>query len=113
MTMGGNLGFGSGFIDELFEEEPNLAFQTNLSQRQGLSPNQRSFFENRFDSIFNQFLGDFGTRAQQSGEIPEFRFQDFIQDFNFEEDFMRRPPSLRFGAGTARFKPPTRFQFNR
>lgn len=111
MTMGGGV-FGN-LLPDLFEEEPKLSFFSQLNQQTGLSPNQRIFFENQFDSIFNRFLGDFGTRAQKSGEIPEFRFQDFIQDFDFEEDFLSRPPSLRFGGGTARFAPPTRFNFNR
>lgn len=97
-------------IGSLFDEEPNIAFQTQLNQTSGLSPNQRQFFEGSFDRIFNRFLGAFGGQAQESGEVPDFRFQDFIQDFNFEEDFLSRAPSQRPGGSTARFRPPTQFR---
>ena len=112
MTMQG--GLGQDFISDVFGQEPKLPFFSELNQRTGLSPNQRVFFENQFDSIFNKFLGQLGGSLQGGTELEQLpKFQDFIKDFDFEQDFFSRPPSLRFGGGTARFAPPTRFLFNR
>ena len=101
-------------IPGILESEPKLPFFSELNQRTGLSPNQRLFFENQFDSIFNRFTGLIGQGLQsgtQPSQLP--KFQDFIKDFDFQRDFFSRPPSLRFGGSTARFAPPTRFLFNR
>ena len=102
-------------VPGIFEGEPKLPFFAELNRRTGLSPSQRQFFENQFDTIFNRFTGMVGQGLQDLPEggdpsqIPSF--ESFIQDFDFERDFMSRPPSLRPGGGTARFAPPTRFFF--
>ncbi len=107
-------GFG-GVFPGILEAEPKLPFFSQLNRQRGLSPNQRTFFENSFDRIFNQFTGLLGQGIQ---DLPEGgdasglpKFENFIQDFDFERDFLSRPPSQRFGGGTARFAPPTQFRF--
>lgn len=106
----------SGIFDipGILESEPKLSFFSQLNQQKGLSPNQRAFFENRFDSIFNQFTGLIGQGVQgsENGDFSNLpTFDSFINNFDFGRDFMSRPPSLRFGGGTARFAPPTQFRF--
>ena len=111
MTMQG--GFG-GLFPGILEAQPRLPFFSQLNQQQGLSPNQRTFFESQFDRIFNQFTGVLGQNIQSGNDPSEFpTFEIFIQDFDFERDFLSRPPSLRFGGGTSRFAPPTQFRFGR
>ena len=110
---GGNNPFGSDFISDLFEEEPQLAFQGALANRsQNFSPIQQQFFPSQFQSFFNRFLGQSAQSLQGGtslGNLPTF--QDFLGGVNFQDEFRSLPPSLRPGSNTARFRPPTQFQF--
>jgi len=107
----GDGGFG-GLFPGILEAEPELPFFSALNQQTGLSPNQRQFFEGSFDRIFNIFTGLLGESIQGGNDPAGFpTFSDFIQDFDFERDFLSRAPSQRPGSSTARFRPPTQFRF--
>ena len=106
-----NIYFG-GIFGGILESQPKLPFFSQLNQQTGLSPNQRSFFESSFDRIFNRFSGLLGQSVQNEDDPSSFpTFENFIQNFDFERDFMSMAPGQRPGGGTARFAPPTQFRF--
>jgi len=93
---------------DILAESPRSTFFSFQDQfGQGGGPNQRRFFQNQFQDVFNQYLGGLGQQLRQ-GSIPQGTFEDFLGDFNFSGEFGRLPPSIR-GATTQRFAPPTRF----
>ncbi len=94
------------FIDFL-EEEPNLPFQAAL-QRGNLTPNQLQFFQGQRKNIFDRFEGLLGNQIQQ-GQLPNLRFNDFINDFDFNREFQLAPPSQRPGGSGNRLNPRTTF----
>lgn len=103
--------FGPDFLKDLFGEEPRLGFFGAL-QNQNFSPIQRQFFQTQFEPFQNRFFGSSANLLQGGtalGELPSF--EDFLGGVNFNQEFGALPPSLRPGGGTARFAPPTRFQF--
>lgn len=93
-------------FQDFLEEEPNLAFQSAL-QRGNLTPNQLQFFQSQRNNIFDRFEGLLGQQIQQ-GELPNLRFNDFINDFDFNREFQLTPQSQRPGSGN-RLNPRTTF----
>lgn len=102
-------GFDFPFSDFL-EENPRASFFSRVNRF--ARPQQRHFSQsNAFTDIQNRFLGMLGSQAR-SGELPTLRFEDFLDDFNFDQEFRSLAPSERFGGGgQGRFAPPTRFRF--
>ncbi len=96
-------------FERFLEEQPRQLF-FGARSRFGRSPFQQQFFGNRFQSIFDIFGGEQAQQIQR-GELPTLRFQNFLEDFNFDEFFRTTPPSLRGGQSTGRFAPSTRFLF--
>lgn len=68
------------------------------------------FFENQFDTIFNQFLGRLGAQVR-GGEAPTETFGGFLDEFDFNRFFGGTPPAFR-GVDQRRFAPRTRSIFN-
>ena len=100
------------FLDML-EAEPRSAFFSFQNQF-GQSPNQRRYFQNQFQDIHNQFLGQLGTQIR-GGELPTLspeqhaqRFTSFLENFPFTERFAALPPQQR-GVFPSQFNPRTRF----
>jgi hypothetical protein len=98
----------AGFLDPqslLRGEDPATYF--SFQNQFGQAPTQRRFFQGQFQNIFNQFLGGLGQQIQQ-GESPTNTFSDFMENYNFGQQFGQLPPSVR-GATTSRFAPSARF----
>ncbi len=82
-------------FQDFLEEEPNLAFQSAL-QRGNLTPNQLQFFQNDRKTFFDRFEGLLGQQIQ-SGQTPNLRFNDFINDVDFNREFQLTPQNRRPG----------------
>lgn len=102
----GTPGFDDSIFADVLETERNLPFQAAL-QRQNFSPNQLSFFQNQRQNIFDRFEGLLGQDIL-SGRAPDRRFTDFIDTFNFGQEFQQATPQQR-GQNEARFNPRTTF----
>ena len=93
---------------DFLEEEPRLAYYGQQG-RFGRSPNQRRYFQDAFQNIFNQYLGQLGQQIQGGGQ-PNLQFTDFIRDFDFNQSFANLDPGER-GFFPSRIAPRTRFLF--
>jgi len=93
------------FLD-ILEDEPKTAFFSRANKF-GNTPQRRRFSENLFPSVFNRFLGQLGTQIRGGGE-PTLRFNDFLDDLDFEKEFFRQSPTQRRGFGPT-LNPRTRF----
>jgi len=98
----------AGFLDPQFllREEPETEYFSFQNQF-GQAPTQKRFFQGQFQNIFNQFLGGLGQQIKR-GEEPTNTFSDFMENYNFGQQFGQLPPSVR-GATTSRFAPTSRF----
>lgn len=81
----------------LLEEEPRLSFY-GLQNLWGQTPGQRRFYQNAFDQLQNQYLGQLGQLIMQ-GQEPNLGFGDFLRGFNFPQFYqqqggLRRPTNL-------------------
>ena len=92
----------------IFGEDPNLAFQTSLTQA-GLPRQMSDFFRQRTSSFLNKFQGALGQQLDEFGRV-DLNPLDFFQGLNFREEFLRFSPSER-GVNTRLFNPKTRFLF--
>lgn len=104
----GDFQFDNPFSAAL-EEIPGAAFFSSPGGKefaQG-SPAKGRFFENQFQTSFNQFLGQLGT-SLRAGESPTQTFTQSVDDTNFDELFRSLPPSFR-GFFQRQLAPQTRF----
>jgi len=95
---------------DLFEDMPQLGFQTQLANmfpRSGQGSNQGRYWANRFGQVQNEYLGAVGQQLQ-SGQPPTLRFQDFLSQYPFTSRFSALPPEAR-GQVNQRFNPRTRW----
>ncbi len=97
----------NNILGDFLEEEPDIPFFGRLfEQDQGrgrFTPNQQSAFRDQRKQFTDRFLALINEQIQ-GGELPTARFQDFIGDFDFGQEF-----NQQFGPGTAAFAPRTRF----
>ena len=106
---GGQSDFGFDVGQEFLEGSElgrRSSFFSFVNQQQ--SP-QRRFFQNQFQNIQNQFLGQLGQTIRQGGQ-PDQTFQSFLEGFPFSQRFQELPPALR-GQLNNRFAPSVRFFF--
>jgi len=115
---------GQNAFSDFLEERPDIAyysFQDQLAR----TPSQQRFFENQFQNIQNQYLGQLG-RQLRAGNLPRRRFTDFLTDYGrpairggmdtvydvgptpFQQAYYRSSPSRR-GMYPSQFAPRTRF----
>ncbi len=101
----------SGFPFQDFLEESDVGLRANFFSRPGTrgTPTRSRFFENQFATIQNQFLGALGAQIR-GGEQPTLKFEDFLNDFDFQRAFLGAPPAQR-GQFPSRFNPRTRSIF--
>lgn len=101
--------FENPFLDFLGEDE--IGRRASFFSRPGTrgTPTRSRFFENQFDTIQNQFLGQLGAQIR-GGEAPTLTFEKFLGDFNFNREFLAAPPAFR-GQFPSRFAPRTRSFF--
>lgn len=103
---------GGGLFDQfdwssILDEEPRAAYYSYGNQF-GKSQNQRKYFEDAFDDIYNQFLGQLGGQVRQ-GQAPTMKFNDFLGDYNFDQQYRQMAPSTRYGQPQSTFAPRARF----
>lgn len=71
------------------------------------SSNRQKFFQNSFQDIYNQYLGQLGSRARQ-GEISPLRFSDYLEEDPFTEKYSALTP-MQKGIYNQQYAPSTRF----
>jgi hypothetical protein len=62
-------GFSPDFLGELLGHAPEVSFFSFVNQQQG--PQQR-FFQNQFQQIQNQFLGQLGSQMHPASALLSF-----------------------------------------
>ena len=99
---------GKDFRRSIFGDDPNLAFQTSLTQA-GLPRQMSDFFRKRTASFLQRFEGRLGQQLDEFGKV-DLNPLDFFQGLDFRQEFLRFSPSER-GVNTRLFNPKTRFLF--
>lgn len=108
------------FLDFL-EYEPQAAYYSSPEGWVGQgafaqgSPNQRRYYQNQFQNIYNEFLGALGKQARE-GDVPTMRWEGYIDTVNKGNDpnimsMARRYSGLSpemAGRTTSRYAPGTR-----
>ena len=74
------------------------------------TPNMKRFYQNQFSNVYDEYLGALGRMVSGGGQDVPTAWYDYLDKFNFGQNFAQQSPSQR-GAETRRFAPPTRFQF--
>ena len=100
--------FSESFRSQFFADDPNLAFQTALTQS-GQPRNATDFFRRRTSDFLNRFQGAFGQRLSEAGQA-DLNPLDFFKDLDFGQELSQFSPQQR-GINTRQFNPPTRFIF--
>ena len=100
--------FNADFRRSIFGEDPNLAFQTSLTQA-GLPRQMSDFFRQRTSSFLKRFEGTLGQQLDEFGRV-DLNPLDFFQGLDFRSEFLRFSPRER-GLNTRMFNPKTRFIF--
>ena len=110
MTMQGNL------WDDILADEQRKTYFGFSDQFTGRGPlaggqNQRNYFQNQFQPIFDEFHGQQARNLMQ-GQTPEQQptFRGFLSELPFSQRFASLPPSMR-GGQRGRFAPQAAFQF--
>jgi hypothetical protein len=86
---------------DLLDYSPRESFFSFVNEQQ--SAPQRRYFQNQFQDIQNQYLGQLGQSLRR-GEVADQSFTDFLGGFNFGDRYRGLPPSMR-GALASRFAP--------
>ena len=92
--------------EDFLGADPQLEY-FSFQDQFGRGQKQRDYFKSQFSDILNQFRGSLGSTLQQ-GNIPTNTFSDFLENYNFGQQFGQIAPSMR-GATTSRFAPTSRF----
>lgn len=104
----GGLGGPNDLFLDFLEQNPRMAFSAIAPTSTG-SPASQRFFQNSFQRIHDQFLGNLGQQIL-GGQTPTGRFSDFLQGFDFNNFAASQSPFMR-GVQNQRFAPSTRFLF--
>ena len=101
--------FDNPLID--FLSDPDVGFRADFFSRPGArgTPTRSRFFEDQFQTVQNQFLGQLGAQIR-SGEAPTLTGTQFLDAFNFDDFFAGQPPAFR-GSFPSRFNPRARHLF--
>lgn len=94
---------------DFLESTPTAAYYsspvgTGFSKQ---SPNRQRFFQQSFQDIYNQYLGELGAQARQ-GQISPLRFSDYLEQDPFTERYSGLTP-MQKGVYSQQFSPSTRF----
>lgn len=95
----------AGFL----EGEPKSAYFSyqNLFGGPYQASRQQNYFQNQFNDIYNEYLGNLGTQAQ-GGQDPTLQWNDFLGGIDWNNRWSRLPPSLR-GDVNGAFAPSVRW----
>jgi hypothetical protein len=96
-------------FSRFLEDVPRAAY-FSLDKPMGQSPREKRFFQNQFQDIQNEYIGDLG-RQIRSGQPPTLQWTDFLDKFPFSERYAAMPPQYR-GDFPRQFSSPTRFLYN-
>ena len=102
----------------ILEEMPSAAYYSSPAGQSFAqqSPKQRSYFENQFQNIYNQYLGALGSQIRGGG-VPNLMFQDYLETANpytgtdlFTSRYQGMTPIQR-GDHSSYMAPRTRFMY--
>ena len=93
------------------ESTPTAAYYSSPTGREfgTRSPNRQRFFQESFQDIYNQYLGELGSKARQN-QISPLRFADYLERDPFTERYTAMTPQSR-GEYSQQYNPRTRFLF--
>ena len=100
---------GSMLSSNFLERTPTAAYYSSPtgSNFSTASPNRRRFFQDSFQDIYNQYLGELGSKARQ-GERSPLKFADYLERDPFTERYSGLSPMQR-GVYSQQYSPSTRF----
>ncbi len=98
--------FGQDFRKTFFADNPDLAFQTRLTQA-GLPRHLTDFFRSRTSDFLKRFEGQLGSQLDQFGNT-DLNPLDFFNQIDLNREFLMFSPQER-GVDTRRFNPVKRF----
>ena len=93
-----------GYWPDTLEQMPEATYWG--SQEQWKTPNMKKYFQTQFSNIQNRYFGQ-GAQTMMGGGIPTQRFTDFLQNFNWGQNYQEQG-----GGGqqnTSQFNPFTRW----
>jgi hypothetical protein len=95
----------------LLAQMPQAAYYSSPmgTQFAGKSPRRRRYYEQAYQDVFGEYLGNIGT-ALRTGQEPA-TFQEFLETNPWTARYGRLPPAARGVTGAAA-NPRTRFLFN-
>lgn len=106
--------FGSGnAFSGFLEAEPTAAYYSSPAGWAGQgafaqgSPNQRRYYQNQFQNIYNEFLGALGSQIRPEGGEPNLLFSEYLEDIPWAAKYAALTPDMA-GRRTSRFSPGTR-----
>jgi len=102
---------GGDWSSLLLAEMPRATYYSSPAGGQfaGESPRRRQFYEQNYQDIYGDFLGEVG-RAVRAGREPA-RFEEFLETNPWTARYGRLPQAARGMTGMAA-NPRTRFLFN-
>ena len=109
VTQANNSFFDPKIFSDFLENVPQAGY-FSLDQPYGKSPRQRRCFQNQYQDVQNEYIGQLG-RQIRSGQLPTLQWTDFLEKFPFSERYAAMPPQYR-GDFPRQFSSPTRFLYN-
>lgn len=88
------------------EDKPESAYFSY--QNQWRTPNQKRYFQSQFGNIQNQYMGQLGSLIRNN-QAPTSQFTDFLNKFNWSQNFQENASPGQRGLDTSRFSPWTRW----
>ncbi len=95
------------FINQIFEDRPELAFYGSLPNAG--SPFQNRLLRNNANDMLGQYWGNVGQDLMR-GQFPDTTPQNFFGNRNFQQDLFNMPRQTR-GVAAQGFNPRTRFLY--
>lgn len=100
-----------GAFMDFLEDNPNVAYQ-GFSPQFGKGQGQQRFFQNTFQNVQNQWLGDISRGIMQGGDAlnkaTQSRFTDHLGGFDFGAHAASFSPWAR-GEQNSRYNAPARW----
>ena len=93
------------FLD-LLEENPRFAFFSHLNE-QGFNRPKRRSIADMFGEVQAEFQGQLGSQIRQ-GQEPTLRWNNFLENYDWDQLYFSQPPSQRGNQGFGRFSPRVR-----
>lgn len=92
-------------LGTFLEDNPQAIYYARLPRLR--SPLQE-FFRNNYGQVYNAYQGAQGQQAGQTGQLPTLGFGEFLNKYNFNQDYMNQMGGNLARSATS-FNPRTRW----